>query len=411
MGRFTIVGIGPGTGAYLLPLAAEAIGEADVLAGARRHLEPYEGSGKRLLRLDAGIDDVLDEIASRKERERVALLLSGDPCLYSLLGRAAGRFSQEEYRIIPGVSSFQLFFARLGIPWSDVLLESLHGRPLERAADMMREDRKTLFFLDPKNTASSVAAFLVRQGFPDRRAWLAERLGYDDERIVETTLFGASRMEDVDSLSLMLADEGPLPPQAVGTYPDDWFVRTEGVPLSGEAVRSLAVSSLFPLDGASVLEVGAGSGGITVELARRVGRGTVYAVERRDAAIVTVRRNLARAGAAHRVRLIAGNAPDALDGIPAVRRAVVGGHGGAVEPILERVWELLLPGGRLVVTANMPSTADRAFASLRKIGSSPRALHLSVSSSREAGTSWMLIASNPVFLVIADKEGNANERP
>jgi precorrin-6Y C5,15-methyltransferase (decarboxylating) len=403
MGRFTVVGIGPGDASYLLPAASEAIAEADTLLGAPRHLALYESSGKTLLGFDSGIDAALDEIAARKERESVALLLSGDPCFFSLLGRVSERFSPAEYRVVPGIGSFQLLFSRLGIPWNDVILASLHGRPLERAADMIREGRRTLFLLDGTNTAPAVASFLLRMGLPDRGATYAERLGYTDERIVGTTLSEVSRTETGDPLSMLLLDAGPVPRAAAGVYPDEWFVRSGGIPLSKEVVRSLVVSALSPIDGLRVLEIGTGTGGITVELARRIGSGTVYAVERFDEAIDATRANLARAAAAHRVRLIRGSAPDAIRDVPPVHRAVIGGHGGGIGPILDAAWDRLSPGGRLLATANMPSTADRAFAALKRIGASPRVIHAVASHSSEVGDSWMLRASNPFFLVIADK--------
>jgi precorrin-6B methylase 2 len=89
-----------------------------------------------------------------------------------------------------------------------------------------------------------------------------------------------------------------------------------------------------------------------------------------------------------------------------VHRVVVGGHGGAVEAVLEAAWEKLLPGGRLLATANMPSSADRAWKTLKNLGSRPEVLHVAPSSSAEAGGSWMLTAANPVFLVYADRNAD-----
>lgn len=406
MDRITVVGIGPGEEEYLLPAAREAISAADVLAGAPRHLERFRGTGKGTIPLEGDMETFFNALETRAQRgERIALLLSGDPCFYSLLGRVSRRFSPAAYRVIPGVGSFQLLFSRLGVSWNDVHMASLHGRPLEEAARALQEGRRTLLFLDSSNTASAVCRFLKEAGFPDREAWVAERLGYGDERIEHSSLFTLAEESFEDGLSLLLFEGGPLPDRHKGVLPDDWFLRAPGVPLSKEATRAVAIALLSPLDGLRVLEVGSGTGGLTVELARRTGSGRVVSVERSEEALEVAQRNVQKAGTGDAVRFVPGSAPEALEPLEAAHRVVVGGHGGDVEAILRAAWNKLLPGGRLLVTANMPSTADRAWSGIRRLGATPSLMHINAASGRDRGAGWMLAASNPVFILYADREG------
>ena len=407
MGKIAVIGIGPGAPGYVLPCAREAIAGADVLIGAGRHLASFAGEGKRLVFMEEGMDAAFSVAESESETRRVAFLLSGDPCFYSLLGKIASRFPPGSIEVIPGVSSFQLLFARLGIQWNDAVVGSLHGRPLEGVLGLVREQGMTVLFTDPENSGRAISRFLKGRGFPDRPAWLAERLGYPDERLLETSLHALADFREEGPLSLLLLGKGPLPPAEKGVLPDGWFHRAEGVPLSKEPVRALAASLLFPLEGLSVLEIGAGSGGITTELARRVGTGTVFAVEKEEAALAASGSNLGRAGVGHRVRLISGTAPEALRGLPSFHRVVVGGHGGSVEAVIEGAWQKLLPGGRILVAANMPSSADRAWRKLKELGAVPFLLHVNASSARETGDSWMLISANPAFILWADKGGQS----
>ncbi len=138
MDRITVVGIGPGSDGFLVPAAKDAIAGAEILAGAPRHLVPFNGSGKILLPMEGELDSFLDVLAEKRHCGKTVLLLSGDPCLFSLLGKITARFSPDEYEVIPGVSSFQLLFAKLGIQWNGTEIASLHGRPLEDACRFIR---------------------------------------------------------------------------------------------------------------------------------------------------------------------------------------------------------------------------------------------------------------------------------
>ncbi len=210
MDRITVVGIGPGSDGFLVPAAKDAIAGAEILAGAPRHLVPFNGSGKILLPMEGELDSFLDVLAEKRHCGKTVLLLSGDPCLFSLLGKITARFSPDEYEVIPGVSSFQLLFAKLGIQWNGTEIASLHGRPLEDACRFIRGDCRTLFFLDSKNTGPKVAKYLCGAGFPDREAVLAERLGYHDERI-RSSLSGLSRGCSSEGLAASSEAGSPSP--------------------------------------------------------------------------------------------------------------------------------------------------------------------------------------------------------
>ncbi len=392
-----------------------------MVAGARRHVDCFAGDTQSRLYMEGGLDSFLDEVARSARSERVALLLSGDPCLFSLLGRIASRFHPGEYEVLPGLASFQLLFARLAsLPgwdgpaqWDDLRLRSLHGRPVEAEAAMLHESRWTLFFLDSNNNGPSVARHLLESGAGDRRAVLAERLGYEDERILDATLGEIADHDSGEGLALLLAGPGPLPRTSIGVLPDSWFARGEGIPMSKEICRALVVSLLLPLDGLSLLEIGAGTGGLTVELARRAAGGRIVSLDRSRAALSVAGENLGRAGLSPLVDLVCGEAPEALAGLrgdsgaPArFHRAVVGGHGPRTEEVVAAAWGMLLPGGRLLAAANMPSSADRIYRELKELGGAPSLCHINSSSARDAGEggSWMLSAANPVFIVHADRE-------
>lgn len=185
MNRFVVVGMGPGDGRYLLPAGAEAIAAADFVIGDARHAGRYPD--KRGAPFGGGVGAVLDRVDEERRRCRVAVLVSGDPCLYSLHRAIAERFAPDAYELVPGLSSLQLACARARVQWDDATIVSVHGRPLSEL-DAAPSDRTLVVLTDAEHDAATVAAALVPRLGAGRRCVVGERLGYDDERIVDASL-------------------------------------------------------------------------------------------------------------------------------------------------------------------------------------------------------------------------------
>lgn len=200
MKRLAIVGMGPGGLDYLTQAAERAIDGADILIGAPRFLSLFPG--KPGLALPRGVDETLRLLETEGELRRVALLVSGDPGLYSLLAAVRARFGRDAYEVVPGVSSFQLAFAKAGLGWEGAAIASVHGRGLE-ALSSISPDRPGVVFLDASNDASRVAAALAERLGPDRRCLVARDLGGDSEALVEGSLADIAAT-DVGGLCVMI---------------------------------------------------------------------------------------------------------------------------------------------------------------------------------------------------------------
>jgi len=111
--------MGPGPVEYLLPAALAAIREADLLAGAGRHLESFSHLGKETLVIEGDFTEAAEEIGRKRMHKKVAVLVSGDPCLFSFLGLLRRKPVFEDVEVAPGLSSFQLLAAKARFMWND----------------------------------------------------------------------------------------------------------------------------------------------------------------------------------------------------------------------------------------------------------------------------------------------------
>ena len=188
-----------------------------------------------------------------------------------------------------------------------------------------------------------------------------------------------------------------------GVVPDDWFERDERTPMSKAVTRSVVLSLLSPLAGAKILEIGSGTGAMTVELLRAAGSGgSVTSVEKSSASLDLAARNIKDSGFAANARLIAGRAPDDIpDEI--YDAAFIGGHGRALEDIMRTCWERVSSGGRLLVAALTPGTTSRTLACLDSLGADSGFWRIHASVGRKAGSEWLLHGNNPIDLMWGDK--------
>lgn len=123
----TIVGGGPGAPEYLTPAARRAIEQAEVLVGAQRVLDGLPVTAAERIVVGADIAGALEALAGRVGRQRIAVVVSGDPGVCSLAQPVIRRFGRAACRVIPGIAAVQVAFARLGLDWFGATLLSAHA--------------------------------------------------------------------------------------------------------------------------------------------------------------------------------------------------------------------------------------------------------------------------------------------
>lgn len=173
--------------------------------------------------------------------------------------------------------------------------------------------------------------------------------------------------------------------------------------MTKEPVRAMVLSLLAPLGGAKVLEIGTGTGGMTVELLRAAGEsGTVVTMEVSLDAAAIAEANVERLAGGRRARVIRGAAPEEIPEEP-FDAVFIGGHGGELEGVMRACWERLRPGGRMLLTAVTPGTTARSIACMEELGAEIGFWRVAPAVGRKTGREWLLFGINPVDLIWGDK--------
>ncbi len=186
--------------------------------------------------------------------------------------------------------------------------------------------------------------------------------------------------------------------------PDELFLRTELVPITKEEIRAIVLSKLRLKETDSIIDIGCGSGSITVELCLQCTKGNVYAVDMDKKALDLTKKNLDR----FRVNAILryGKVQDIIDSFPTVNGIVIGGTNGEIEYIIERSINKLEKEGRLVITTIQIDTMYRGIKSVKdsNLLKDLDFTQISVLKGKNTPTGTMMLARNPVLIISATKK-------
>jgi cobalt-precorrin-6B (C15)-methyltransferase len=173
--------------------------------------------------------------------------------------------------------------------------------------------------------------------------------------------------------------------------PDELFERSENVPITKEDIRSIVLSKLRLRRNYSVIDVGCGSGSITVE------------IDSDKNAIDLTRKNLDKFGVF--ANLYYSKAEEILPSLPTVDAIIIGGTKGKTEKIIEVCISKLKKDGRLVIDTILIETMYKALRTVKK-----EKMHdiditqVTISKGKDVSSGTMLISRNPILILSATKK-------
>lgn len=196
--KIIVAGIGPGAREYVVPKALKAIENAKVLVGGSRALADFAREGQKTFAIKVDIKAVMNFIGEELKQNDVVVMVSGDPGYYSLLSSLRKNFPIEQIKVIPGLSSMQVAFAKIALPWQEASLLSFHGR-VPKDEDLVYVKGRIIGMLtDNKFNSGRIAKYLIERGWDkNARAYICSRLSYPDEKIACLSLEEAQTKEIV----------------------------------------------------------------------------------------------------------------------------------------------------------------------------------------------------------------------
>lgn len=158
----------------------------------------YKIVRERIVVID-GIEETFSAIRLHRasgDSHPLAVLAAGDPLYHGIGSRITHEFGTKGIEIMPDLSSMQVAFSKILMPWHDVFSVSLHGgpdpgrrrnlpNPPESLPDLLSHHEKICVLTDRVNDPVRIAGIFIKQKKGRKPAMIVcERLGYPDERII-----------------------------------------------------------------------------------------------------------------------------------------------------------------------------------------------------------------------------------
>ena len=129
--------------------------------------------------------------------------------------------------------------------------------------------------------------------------------------------------------------------------------------ISKREVRLAILSLLQPSRDDVIWDIGAGCGGVAVELAYWQPQASIYAIEHNQARFDCLLQNQQKFGVVSNLKTSFGRAPEVLSDLPIANKIFIGGSDGELPHLLDSLWEKLPEGGQIVVSAVMENTKSQ----------------------------------------------------
>ena len=186
--------------------------------------------------------------------------------------------------------------------------------------------------------------------------------------------------------------------------PDEFFERTEKVPITKEEVRTIQLSKARLSRGLTVFDIGCGSDSISIEAAIQVeNSGKVIAIDYDSNAIELTKKNIEKFGVSN-VSVIFGNAKEKISELGTADAIFIGGTGGDTKEIVELCQNKLKSGGRIVIGIILIETLYSVLNILDKLQfDSVDITQVTISKSKKTTKGTMMLARNPVTIISATK--------
>ncbi|MBL1211229.1 precorrin-6y C5,15-methyltransferase (decarboxylating) subunit CbiE [Geminocystis sp. GBBB08] len=408
-----IVGIGLEGANSLTNSILTIVNKATVLIGGDRHLKYFPNHSAIKVRIN-NLETIIDKIKEyQKTGEKIVILATGDPLFYGIGRILVNNFLPEELEFYPHYSCMQLGFNRLKIPWQDAQFISLHGREIDSLIQGLKKGYEKIAIL----TDNINNPLIIWQVYHQLKTaikydfWLCESLGSQEEKITFIQKEQDLNLQSISPLNIVILvknnnnnqefldlDKLPiigLADNLFKTFPDQPGLITK------KEVRLLILGALALQPKQIIWDIGAGTGSVSIEIARLVNSSEIYAIEKTTMGINLIIENCQKFQV-NNVTIIHNKAEKVIQNLPNPHRIFIGGSGGNLTSLLDIIKTKINSEGKIVIALATIENLTEALEWFKKNSWFFEIINTQISKSLAIANNTRFNPLNPVYIITAN---------
>ena len=358
--KYAVIGITDSRHQWFPPEVMEVIKAGKVFSGGKRHHEIM----RDFLPEDAVWIDIsvpLSDVFRQYEAyDDIVVFASGDPLFFGFANTIQRECPGCEMNVYPSFNSLQMLAHRMCIPYHDMHVVSLTGRPWDKFDEALINGEPLIGVLtDKKNTPQAIWQRMQDYGYTNYKMTVGENLGNEEtERIYE--------VDNNYQLSIFNFQLNCLVLQKTNTRP-----RPFGIPesafhlLDGRSkmitkmpIRLISLSLMQLRDHKSMWDVGFCTGSVSIEAKLQFPHLKITAFEVREEGRELMEKNSRKFGAPGIETVIGDFLQVDISGYPKPDAVFIGGHGGRLPEMMNKIYQKLEDGGVIVMNTVVQSSYD-----------------------------------------------------
>ena len=367
--KFIVIGITDHPAPWFPPEVLEVIHHGKVFSGGKRHHEivaPLLPADAQWIDITAPLDAVFEQYAQSplllEGQGEAIVFASGDPLFFGFANTIRKKMPEAEIVIYPTFNSLQMLAHRLVMPYHDMRIVSLTGRPWPAFDRALIERAQMIGILtDREHTPAAIARRMLDYGYSAYLMHVGEHLGNPKLEKVTTLSLEEAAQRDFEHpncviLTTPLSSWRGVGGEAPFGLPDSSFALLDGREkmITKMPIRLLTLQALDLPKRHVLWDIGFCTGSVSIEARLQFPHLHVVAFEVRPECEALIRENARRHGApgidvvmgdfcsADCDQIAANGLPDAV---------FIGGHGGHLKEIMAKVLSYLAPDGVIVMNS------------------------------------------------------------
>ena len=348
--RFHVIGMTDDQSGTFSAEILQLMGRGKVFSGGKRHHEIVAS----LLPEDAVWIDItvpLDKVFSQYEAyAEIIVFASGDPLFFGFANTLKKRLPDAWMRVYPTFNSLQILAHRLVLPYHDMRTVSLTGRPWQNLDEaLIRGDKLIGALTDREKTPSRIAARMLEYGYDNYRMTVGVHLGNNQAEEVHTLPLDEVIGREFGFPNCLILEQTYQRERLFG-IPESSFYLLNGREkmITKSPIRLQALSMLDLHQKHTFWDIGFCTGSVSIEAKLQFPHLQIHAFECRPEGETLINLNTRKFGTPGIEYHIGDFMELDLSDLPAPDAVFIGGHGGKLTEMLQKIDRYLLPGGCIV---------------------------------------------------------------